>query len=236
MQINVVTLFPEMIEQALGHSMLKRAQQNGLVLIRTVNPRDFATDAHRTVDDSPYGGGPGMVMKPEPVHAALLSLNLPPEPVILIPDPTGPIFTQPWAEELAHETVITLICGHYEGIDDRIRQRWNAKLVSMGDFVLTGGELPALMIADAVGRLVPGVLGNQQSLDIDSHSDGLLSAPQYTRPEVWDGMSIPEVLKTGDHGKIAKWKRAQALQNTRTSRPDLFARARLEKGDLDLLQ
>lgn len=236
MEINIVTLFPEMVEQALDHSILKRAQDRSLLAVRTVNPRDFATDAHRTVDDSPYGGGPGMVMKPEPIHAALLSLGLPEPSTILMPDPTGPVFDQEWALRLATEPTITLVCGHYEGIDDRIRQRWKAQPVSIGDFVLTGGELAALTIIDAVGRLIPGVLGNEQSLDIDSHSDGLLSAPQFTRPEVWDGLSVPEVLTTGDHGKIAKWRRAQALRVTRDHRPDLFARARLEKGDLDLLQ
>lgn len=236
MQINVVTLFPEMVEQALGHSILKRARDRGLITLRTVNPRDFATDVHRTVDDSPYGGGPGMVMKPEPIHAALLSLNLPDRAKIVMPDPTGPVFDQDWAERFAAEESITLICGHYEGIDDRIRQRWNAQPISIGDFILTGGELAALVIVDAVGRLIPGVLGNQESLGIDSHSDGLLSAPQFTRPEDWEGLTVPDVLKTGDHGKIAKWKRAQALKTTREHRPDLFARARLEKGDLDLLQ
>ncbi|MCC7433712.1 MAG: tRNA (guanosine(37)-N1)-methyltransferase TrmD [Methanoregulaceae archaeon] len=236
MQINILTLFPEMIEQALGHSILKRAQDRGLLVIRTVNPRDFATDAHRTVDDSPYGGGPGMVMKPEPIHAALLSLDLAQPSTILMPDPTGPVFDQSWATLLAVEPCLTLVCGHYEGIDDRIRQRWNTQPVSVGDFVLTGGELAALIVIDAVGRLIPGVLGNQESLGIDSHSDGLLSAPQFTRPEVWDGLAVPEVLTTGDHSKIAKWRRAQALRLTRDHRPDLFARARLEKGDLDLLQ
>lgn len=236
MKINIVTLFPEMVEQALGHSILKRAQDRGLLTVHTVNPRDFATDAHRTVDDSPYGGGPGMVMKPEPIHAALLSLDLPQPSTILMPDPTGPVFDQSWATRLAVEPCLTLVCGHYEGIDDRIRQRWNTRPVSVGDFVLTGGELAALIIIDAVGRLIPGVLGNQESLGIDSHSDGLLSAPQFTRPEVWDGLAVPEVLTTGDHGKIAKWRRAQALHLTRDHRPDLFARARLEKGDLDLLQ
>lgn len=236
MQINILTLFPEMVEQALGHSILKRAQDRGLLDIRTVNPRDFATDAHRTVDDSPYGGGPGMVMKPEPIHAALLSLDLPQPSTILMPDPTGPVFDQAWAARLADEPCLTLVCGHYEGIDDRIRQRWNTQPVSVGDFVLTGGELAALIVIDAVGRLIPGVLGNQESLGIDSHSDGLLSAPQFTRPEVWDGLAVPEVLTTGDHGKIAKWRRAQALRLTRDHRPDLFAHARLEKGDLDLLQ
>jgi tRNA (guanine37-N1)-methyltransferase len=236
MKINIVTLFPEMVEQALGHSILKRAQDRGLLTVHTVNPRDFATDAHRTVDDSPYGGGPGMVMKPEPIHAALLSLDLPQPSTILMPDPTGPVFDQSWATRLAVEPCLTLVCGHYEGIDDRIRQRWNTQPVSVGDFVLTGGELAALIIIDAVGRLIPGVLGNQESLGIDSHSDGLLSAPQFTRPDVWDGLAVPEVLTTGDHGKIAKWRRAQALRLTRDHRPDLFARARLEKGDLDLLQ
>lgn len=234
MRINILTLFPDMIEQALGHSMLHRAQERGLLQIQTVNPRDFATDAHRTVDDSPYGGGPGMLMKPEPIHAALESLDA--TGPILMPDPTGPHFTQEWATDLAIDNSITIVCGHYEGIDDRVRQRWNAQPVSIGDFVLTGGELAALIIVDAVGRLVPGVLGNAESLDADSHSGGLLTGPQFTRPEVWEDLAVPDVLLSGDHGQIAKWRRQHALKITRDRRPDLFARARLEKGDLDLLQ
>lgn len=235
MRINIITLFPDMIRQALGHSMLQRAQDRGLLAVRAVNPRDFATDTHRTVDDRPYGGGPGMVMKPEPIHAALASLDLSGGP-ILMPDPTGPTFDQAWASRLATQSELTLVCGHYEGIDDRIRQRWNAEPVSLGDFVLTGGELAALIIVDAVGRLVPGVLGNAGSLDADSHRDGLLTGPQFTRPEEWEGLSVPDVLRSGDHGLIAKWRRQQALKITRDRRPDLFARAKLEKGDLDLLQ
>lgn len=234
MRFNILTLFPDMIEHALGHSILQRAQERGLLQIQTVNPRDFATDAHRTVDDSPYGGGPGMVMKPEPIHAALESFDS--TGPILMPDPTGPVFTQQWAADLATQKSLTIVCGHYEGIDDRVRQRWNAQPVSIGDFVLTGGELAALLIVDAVGRLVPGVLGNAESLDADSHSSGLLTGPQFTRPEVWEDLAVPDVLLSGDHGQIAKWRRQQALKITRDRRPDLFARAKLEKGDLDLLQ
>lgn len=236
MDVNVVTLFPEMIEQALGHSILSRAQERGRLTVRVANPRDFATDERRTVDDSPYGGGPGMVMKPEPIHAALTSLNLEPNAMILMPDPTGPRFDQRWAEELAEIESLTIVCGHYEGVDDRVRQRWNARPVSIGDFVLTGGELAALVIIDAVVRRIPGVLGNHESLGADSHSDGLLSAPQFTRPEQWEDLYVPDVLLSGDHGAIARWRRAQALRLTRQNRPDLFAHARLEKGDLDLLQ
>jgi tRNA (guanine37-N1)-methyltransferase len=234
--INFVTLFPEMVLGAVGHSILKRAEAAGLVRFHAVNPREFATDKHRKVDDSPFGGGPGMVLKPEPIDAALRSLLGEPGACVVVPDPTGSVFTQADAAALAREHTIVFLCGHYEGIDERVVQKWATHRLSIGDYILTGGELPALVMADAVCRLVPGVLGSAESLDIDSHSQGLLSAPQYTRPELWDGQPVPEVLRSGDHGKVALWRRWHALHLTRTRRPDLFARADLAKSDVDLLQ
>lgn len=236
MRIDFVTLFPEQVLGAVRHSILSRAEENGLVAFSAVNPRDFTTDRHRTVDDSPYGGGPGMVMLAEPIHQALLSLGLTPGMApVLLPDPTGVLFTQEHAIGLSKEERIAIVCGHYEGIDDRLRQLWQAIPISIGDYVLTGGELPAAIIADAVCRNVSGVLGSAESLDIDSFGDGLLSAPQFTRPEEWEGLSIPAVLRTGDHGAVDRYRRAESLRATKLRRPDLFARAKIGKKDLDLL-
>ena len=234
LRMQFVTLFPEMILQAVGHSMLRRASDAGLVSFEALDPRSFTTDNHRTVDDKPFGGGPGMVMKAEPVALAIESFGVE-GAAIVFPDPTGARFDQAAAQELAGAGRVMFVCGHYEGIDERVRERYATHTYSIGDFVLTGGELPSLLMADAMTRLVPGVLGCGQSLGIDSHSDGLLSAPQYTRPEVWRGMPVPDVLLSGDHGALAKWKRKAALLATRSARPDLFCRAELEKGDIDLL-
>ena len=233
LRIDFVTLFPEMVLGALGHSITKRASEAGLSKYGTVNPRDFTTDKHRTVDDSPFGGGPGMLMKAEPVAQAIESLA--PADAVVLTDPTGKRFNQAAAHELASMKHVMFLCGHYEGIDDRIRQRYATHVFSIGDFVLTNGELPALAMADAVVRLIPGVLGSEDSLNIDSHSDGLLSAPQFTRPEVWREMAVPPVLVGGNHAEIAKWRRAEALRLTRLQRPDLFARARLTRQDLEIL-
>lgn len=236
MRIDFVTLFPEQVLGAVRHSILQRAEGAGLVEFHAVNPRDFTRDKHRTVDDSPFGGGPGMVMMAEPIHQALLSLGLTPgEARVLLPDPTGFLFTQDRAMSLGGLDRVVFICGHYEGIDDRLRQLWEATPVSLGDFVLTGGELPAAVMADAICRNVPGVLGSAESLSIDSFGDGLLSAPQFTRPEDWEGLTVPTVLRSGDHGAVDSFRRGQALRLTRERRPDLFARARLVKKDLERL-
>ncbi len=234
-RIDFVTLFPEMVLGACRYSILQRAAEAGTVQFRSANPRDFAADPHRTVDDSPYGGGPGMLMKPDVAAAAIRSLEPGPEAAIVLCDPTGTSFTQSAAVELALCKQIVFLCGHYEGIDDRIRQRFATHVYSIGDYVLTGGELPALVMADAVVRLIPGVLGSAESLAIDAHAGGLLSAPQFTRPESWEGLEVPEVLRGGHHGEAARWKRRASLRLTRANRPDLFARARLEKGDADML-
>jgi len=235
LRIDFITLFPEMMLAAARHSMLMRAEQDGIVGFSAVDPREFTTDKHRTVDDKPYAGGPGMLMKPEPVYKAFQSLGVEPDAAVVFPDPTGALYKQEHATELAHKSRIVFLCGHYEGIDDRIAQKLATHRFSIGDYVLTGGELPALVIADSVVRLLPGVLGCAESLSIDSHSDGLLSAPQYTRPEEFLGLEIPEVLKSGNHGAVESWKREAALKLTRTNRPDLFCKARLESRDLDLL-
>lgn len=199
------------------------------------NPRDFAYDPHHKVDDRPFGGSAGMLMQPEPVALALETLQADGVAVVF-PDPTGEPFVQRHAQELAEGSGVTWVCGHYEGIDERVRGRFATHTLSLGDFVLTGGELPALVMADAVLRLRPGVIGSSESLEQDSYADGLLSAPQFTRPEVWRGEPVPEVLRSGDHGRIARWRRAWQLMETRKRRPDLFAKAQLTPDDLRLLE
>lgn len=235
LRIDFVTLFPEQVLGMLDHSIIHRAIEAGKLQLHAVNPRDFTEDKHRTVDDHPYGGGPGMLLKVEPVARAVDSLELPSEAAVVFTDPTGSLFTQFTARELAQRSRLVLVCGHYEGIDDRARQIYATHTVSLGDFVLTGGELPAMVIADAVSRLIPGVLGDPASLEADSHHDGLLTAPQFTRPVEFRGQTVPEALQTGNHGEIAKWKRRNSLHITRERRPDLFAKARLSKDDLNLL-
>ena len=235
LRIDFVTLFPEMVLEAVDHSMLMRAKQAGAVEFGAVNPREFTHDKHRTVDDNPFGGGPGMLMKCEPVAAAIDSLFPDENTAVVITDPTGVPFTQAVAQELASRPRIIFVCGHYEGIDDRIRRLYATHTVSIGDFVLTGGELPALVMADAVTRLLPGVLGSPESLEADSHAESLLTAPQFTRPEDFRGESVPDVLRSGDHAAIERWRRAKSLRLTRANRPDLFWKAPLKAKDPSLL-
>jgi tRNA (guanine37-N1)-methyltransferase len=223
MRIDVLTLFPEIFESPLGHSILKRAQEAGVVEIVLTNIRDFATDDYKKMDDKPYGGGPGMVMMPEPVFDCFEHVQkLAPEKghAILL-TPQGQKFDQAKAVELSKEERLILICGRYEGFDERIRTGLGAEQVSIGDYVLSGGELPAMVIADAVVRLLAGALGDQDSSKDDSFSNGLLEYPQYTRPEVFRGMKVPDILLSGDHAKIAQWRRQQALERTQEWRPDL---------------
>lgn len=212
-----------------------RAEEAGIVQFDAVNIRDFATDAHRSVDDTAFGGGPGMVLKPDIVAAAVRSLE-PNGAKVILTDPSGELFTQTRAAELSREERLIFVCGHYEGIDDRVAEAFGMLRFSIGDFVLTGGELPAAVMADAVVRLLPGVLGSSESLKEDAFGDGLLSYPQYTRPQEWEGIEVPKILLTGDHGAIAAWRRLQRIHLTRKNRPDLFARAPLSKSDLKLLQ
>jgi len=240
MRLDFITLFPEVISSAVGDSMMRRATDAGVVTFETTNPRDFCYDRHQKVDDVPFGGAAGMLIKAEPVALALESLGLKenqedPDVAVIVTDPTGEQFDQGVASELSTMKRIVFLCGHYEGIDQRVIERFKARAFSIGDFILTNGELPALVMADAVVRLIPGVLGCEGSLKADSHSDGLLSAPNYTRPEVWRGVPIPEVLKSGDHQAIERWRRKQSLLLTRRLRPDLLARAKVDKADVNVL-
>ena len=229
-----ITLFPEQIEQAAGHSIIKRAVDAGLVEVSCINPRDFATDRHRTVDDTPFGGGAGMVLKPEPMVAAIrmAKQQLPAARVIAM-CPGGRTLKQDIVEEYARSGQdLILVCGHYEGFDERIFN-WVDEKLSIGDYVLTGGELPALIVMDAVARFIPGVLGKMASAVEDSFSTGLLEYPQYTRPVEFEGLEVPEVLRNGNHALINRWRRKEALKATYLHRPDLLAE--LGKEDVLLL-
>jgi len=229
MRIDVLTLFPEMFEGVFGASIIGKAREKGIVELNAVNFRDYANNKHNTVDDYPYGGGSGMVLKPEPLFAAVEDLVRPdePRPRVILMCPQGEPFTQRKAEELAKEPRLVFICGHYEGYDERIREHLATDELSIGDYVLTGGELPAMVVIDAVVRLLPGVLGNESSAATDSFQSGLLEYPQYTRPASFRGWDVPEVLLSGHHGKIAAWRREQSLLRTLRRRPDLLGQAEL---------
>src|SRR5437870_1407155 len=221
MRIDIVTLFPAMVEPALATSMLGRARSRGLVDIRVVNLRDYATGKHRVTDDYQFGGGGGMVLKPEPIAAAVEALRGVRTRVILM-DPRGRTFTQAVAGELAREAHLVLVAGRYEGVDERVGELSADERLSIGDYVLTGGELPALVVTDAVTRLVPGVLGGEGAAERESFAEGLLEPPQYTRPEDFRGARVPDVLLSGDHARIARWRRVQALWRTWRTRPELL--------------
>lgn len=238
LNIDVLTLFPGIMEGALRESILGRAQNQGHVKINLTNFRDYATDKHRTVDDYPYGGGAGMVLKAEPLYRAVEDIGgVDPHARgrVLLMSPQGVPFSQKLAVELARESRLLFICGHYEGFDERIRTGLVTDEISIGDYVLTGGELPALVMIDAVVRLLPGVLGNDESAQTDSFADGLLEFPQYTRPEVFRGMGIPPVLLSGHHAQIAKWRRQQSLLRTLQRRPELLDTVVLTREDQKLL-
>jgi len=224
MRIDVLTLFPEMFESPLSCSIIARARKKGLVQIALTNIRDFATDSYKKVDDKPYGGGPGMVMMPGPVFACYehVAAQSPLKGPVILLTPQGKRFDQTKARQLSQQERIFLICGRYEGFDERIRIGLQAEPISIGDYVLSGGELAAMVIIDAVVRLIPGALGDQDSTREESFSDGLLEYPQYTRPEVFRGMQVPPILLSGDHAKIAQWRRQQAIERTRMWRPDLL--------------
>lgn len=236
MRIDVVTVFPEYL-QPLDLSLIGRARKRGLLDVRVHQLREWTHDVHRTVDDSPYGGGPGMIMRPEPWGEALdgLAPEGGPVPHLLVPSPAGVPFTQRTAERLSTEPWLMFACGRYEGIDQRViehaRTRMPVTEVSLGDYVLFGGEVAVLVIAEAVTRLVPGVLGNAESIVEESHTTGLLEAPLYTKPAEWRGHEVPEVLVSGHHAKIVRWKRDQALLRTAQSRPDLLAATPVEEFD-----
>jgi tRNA (guanine37-N1)-methyltransferase len=246
MQFEVFTLLPEVFTPYLESSILKRAAQRGLINVRVHNIRDYTHDKHHVTDDTPYGGGGGMVMKPEPIFEAvetvlgLASPQTPPEPVSNIPiillTPQGRVFNQRVAEELSAHERIALLCGRYEGVDERVREHLVTDEISIGDYVLTGGELPALMIIDAVSRLLPGVLGDPTGAEDDSHSMGLLEYPHYTKPAEFRGWRVPDVLASGDHAKIDKWRREQALTRTYKKRPDMLDKAELSEKDKKFIQ
>ena len=226
MLIDIITLFPEMFAGVFGESIIKRATEKNLLEIRFTQLRDFAFDKHRQVDDSPFGGGSGMVLKAEPMYRAVRSVLSSEENFsrrIIITDPTGTPFNQEKAKELATFDRLIFICGHYEGFDARIYKLAD-ELISIGDYVLTGGELPAMVIVDAVARMIPGVLGSSESAETDSFFSGMLSYPQYTRPREFEGMSVPEVLLSGNHAEILKWRTEQAKKITGNRRPDLLER------------
>lgn len=238
MIFEIVTTFPEMIESAAGESILGRSQRKGLISVDAVNLRDFTTDRHHTTDDSPFGGGPGMVMKPEPVFEAVETLisRRPGKARVVLLTPQGRRFDQAMAEQLAGENHIIMICGRYEGVDERIRQHLVTDEISIGDYVLTGGELAAMVVVDAVARLLPGVLGDESSAESESFSCGLLEYPQYTRPAEYRGYSVPEVLLSGNHEEIRKWRRRQSLERTLRKRPDLLETAPLTDEDKRILK
>jgi tRNA (guanine37-N1)-methyltransferase len=240
MRFQVVTIFPELIDAFAGIGLIAKAAESGVLRVETCSPRRFTTDRHQSVDDAPYGGGSGMVMTPEPLAQAMAALDesavqagLPPATRVLL-TPQGKPFTQADARRFAALGGLMLICGRYEGVDERVRSLVHEQ-VSIGDFVLNGGEVAAMAIIESVSRLLPGMLGNAQSLSEESHAAGLLEYPQYTRPRSFRGMEVPAVLLSGNHVAIARWRRKQALLRTRARRPDLFARLVLEPADRVLL-
>lgn len=221
MRIDVLTIFPGIFESPLRESLLGKAIESGLLEVRLHDIRDFATDKHRQVDDESYGGGPGMVMKPEPVFAAVESLGAGPKRVILL-SPAGRRLDRALVRELSCEPWLVLICGRYEGVDERVTEGLPAEEVSIGDYVLAGGEVPALVLLEAVTRLVPGVIGKEESHERDSFENGMLDHPHYTRPQEFRGMRVPDVLLSGNHAEIERWRREAALEKTRRNRPDLL--------------
>lgn len=236
MRFDVFTLFPQVLEPYLGASILQRARQRGLVEIQLHNIRDWTEDRHHITDDMPYGGGGGMVMKAEPIFKSIEGiLGTPPACPIILLTPQGRTFNQRVAEELAAHEHIGLLCGRYEGIDERVRQHLVTDEISIGDYVISGGELAALILIDAVSRLLPGVLGDPDGPWDDSHASGLLEYPHYTRPPDFRGWSVPEILLSGDHGRVARWRREQALLRTWKRRPDLLNTANLSDSDRKFL-
>ena len=258
MNFHILTLFPEMIEQGLGASITGRAQEKGLITVKAVNIRDYTKEKHGKVDDYPYGGGAGMVMQAQPVYDAYLSVkktideqkttditqketqdNEPQKKEktrVIYVTPQGATFNQQMAEEYAKEEDLIFLCGHYEGIDERVLEEIVTDNVSIGDYVLTGGELPAMVMIDAISRLVPGVLHNDVSAEFESFNDNLLEYPQYSRPEVWNGKAVPAILLSGHHANVEKWRREQSIIRTLERRPDLLENAVLDKKEKKFLE
>lgn len=247
MNYHVLTLFPEMILQGLNTSITGRALEKGILSLNTINIRDFSENKHHKVDDYPYGGGAGMVMAPGPVYRAYehtadkikkncLNDTMEKKPRVVYLTPQGKVFHQTIAEELAREEDLIFLCGHYEGIDERALEMIVTDYISIGDYVLTGGELPAMVMIDAISRLIPGVLNNDVSAEFESLQDNLLEYPQYTRPEVFMGKAVPDVLLSGHHGNVDKWRREQSIIRTAKNRPDLMEKANLSKDEKKFLE
>lgn len=237
MRVDVVTIFPEMVRGAAAWSILGRAQERGIIQLNAVDLREFTDDRHRTTDDAPFGGGAGMVMKPEPIFRAVEHLLAEGGPArVVLTSPRGRLYNQSWAEELAKEPHLIILCGRYEGVDDRVCRSLVTDELSIGDYVLTGGELAALVVLDSVVRLLPGALGDEESAVHESFSSGLLEHPHYTRPAEYRGMCVPEVLVTGDHEAVHRWRRKESLRTTWLRRPELLTRAPLTPKDRELLE
>ena len=233
MQFYIMTLFPEMVMQGLDTSIIGRAMNKGLLSIEAVNIRDYAFNKHNSVDDYPYGGGAGMLMQAEPVYQCYQAVEekIGKKPRVIYLSPQGKTFNQNMAEEFANEEELVFLCGHYEGLDERVLEEIVTDYVSIGDYVLTGGELPAMIMVDAISRLVPGVLHNDVSAEFESFQDNLLEYPQYSRPEVWHDKRVPEVLMSGHHANIEKWRREQSVIRTAKNRPDLLEKAELTEAE-----
>lgn len=238
MNFHILTLFPDMVMDGLNTSITGRAVNNGLLSIEAVNIRDYAFNKHQSVDDYPYGGGAGMLMQAEPVYLAYEAVaeKLGKRPRVVYLSPQGQTFNQQMAEELAREEELVLLCGHYEGIDERVLEEIVTDYVSIGDYVLTGGELPAMVMVDAISRLVPGVLHNDVSAEFESFQDNLLEYPQYSRPEEWHGKKVPEVLLSGHHANIEKWRREKSVLRTKERRPDLLEKCELTPAEKKLIE
>lgn len=235
MRFHILTLFPEMVLQGLNTSIIGRAVEKGLLEINAVNIRDYTLDKHKKVDDYPYGGGAGMVMQAQPIYDAYLTVaeTIGYRPRCVYLTPQGKVFEQSMAKSYATEQDLVLLCGHYEGVDERVLEEIVTDYVSIGDYVLTGGELPAMVMVDVISRMVPGVLKNQESGETESLEGNLLEYPQYSRPEVWNGKAVPQILLSGNHAKVDAWRREQSVLRTKERRPDLFEKAELTQEERD---
>lgn len=238
MNYHVLTLFPEMIEQGLNTSILGKALDKDLITLETINIRDYTTNKHNKVDDYPYGGGAGMVMQAQPIYDAYKAVEekIGYKPRVIYLTPQGKVFNQPMAREFAQENDLVFLCGHYEGVDERVLEEIVTDEVSIGDYVLTGGELPAMVMIDAISRMVSDVLHNEESAEFDSFHDNLLEYPQYSRPEVWNGKQVPPILLSGHHANVEKWRREQSLIRTAKRRPDLLKDANLTKKEREFVE
>ncbi|MGN0548878.1 MAG: tRNA (guanosine(37)-N1)-methyltransferase TrmD [Acutalibacteraceae bacterium] len=238
MRIDIMTLFPEMCERVLDESIIGRSREGGLVEINCVNIRDYSTDKHRRVDDTTYGGGTGMIMQCQPIFDCFCDLEkqIGKRPYLIYMSPQGKKLDQQKVKELAKMDNIAILCGHYEGVDERVIEELVDEEISIGDYVLTGGELPALVLADSITRMLPGVLASDEAFEEESHYNGLLEYPQYTRPYEWHGKTVPDVLLTGHHANITKWRRERSLERTKERRPDLLGKAELDRKDLKFIQ